>query len=94
MTGAVPEPVPGPVRRVVEKCQHRTGSELRRLVAADVEDEAERLRRRFHIHVCLISMSALLTLLSVWSLINAEILICTSIGLNSCQEFCDYVGRY
>jgi len=56
--------------------------------------EATRLRRRLHIHVCLLGVAGLLTFLGAVSFVDADMVVGISVGLNSVQEFLDYVGRF
>ena len=79
--------------REFEALCKRVDHRLEKLVLAD-EDEVARLRRRMHLHLCLIALATGLALLSVWSIVDASSAVCLTLGLNSVQEALDYVGRF
>jgi hypothetical protein len=76
-----------------KRCQKKSDERLHELVLCG-NDETARMRRRLHIHVCLLSLTGLVTLLAGMSLVNADIVVGSSVGINACQEFLDYVGRF
>lgn len=57
-------------------------------------DEAERFRRRLHIHVCLLCATTVLTLFSLAGTVSVYVVTSSSTGVLVVQEFIDSVGRF
>ncbi len=73
------------------------GLQLHKFVKTEEEaEEAEiaRMRRRFHIHVCVLSLSGLLTYLSLIGVVSVIVVTGTSTSLLVFQEYIDRVGRF
>jgi len=87
-------PDPVPLVADLRRARAKIDTELRIFVRADIDDEIARLRRRFHIHSCMIGCVAVLTFLSVFSVIDAATLVGSSVVLNGFQEWLDYIGRF
>jgi hypothetical protein len=87
-----PSPKPSLCEEAENLCK-RADASLKKLVLAG-EDEDARLRRRMHLHLCLIGLAASLALLSIWSIVDASSAICLTLGLNSTQELLDYAGKF
>lgn len=58
------------------------------------EEEAARMRRRLHIHLCLLCLSSSLTFLSVADYISITVLTSASTGVLAVQEFIDCIGQF
>lgn len=90
------DPKPPPKRKFCREAKDLCKTvehKLDHLVLAE-EDEQARFRRRMHIHLCMIGASALLALMSIWSLVDASSVIFMTLTVNSTQEFFDYVGKF
>jgi hypothetical protein len=85
---------PPPVRKDIEHVRVSIEHGVRKLVLVDAEDEVARFRRKMHIHLCLIGVALILTIMSMWSMVDAGSAICLTLGLNSAQEALDYMGRF
>jgi hypothetical protein len=85
---------PPPVRKDIERACKDIAKGFDWLVLKEAEDEVARFRRKMHIHLCLIGVAMILTIMSMWSIVDAGSAICLTLGLNSAQEALDYAGRF
>jgi hypothetical protein len=76
-----------------ETVRQHAGSVVHRLVLTEAE-EAEKFRRRLHLHLLMLSAIGLLTFLSLIDALNAACLISSTLGINTLQEALDYAGRF
>jgi hypothetical protein len=74
------------------RLRERCGLGLHEFVKADA-DETEKFRRRFHLHLCMLSITALALTLSVMSVIDSTMFIGLTVLANGTQEALDYVGK-
>lgn len=75
----------------------KLGLEMHRFVKTEEEAEEReiaRMRRRFHIHVCLLGVSAVLTYLSIVGVVSIIVVTGTSTSLLIAQEYIDRIGRF
>jgi hypothetical protein len=78
---------------LVKRLENRVTGTVHHVVLSEAE-EAEKFRRRYHLHLCFISAMTLLTFLSLVSIVSASCLIGVSMSLNALQETLDYAGRF
>jgi hypothetical protein len=81
------------VERAYHRCRDRLNLELHKFVLSE-EEETLRLRRRLHIHICLLGVSGLLTFLSMWNMISIAVVTGSSVTILTLQEWVDYIGRF
>jgi hypothetical protein len=87
-------PKPPPLIADFHRVGTRIDTELRVFVRADIEDEIARMRRRFHIHAALIGCVAVLTFLTAFSIVDATVMVGSSVCAQYIQEYLDYVGKF
>jgi hypothetical protein len=85
------------IKAALGRWYHRTrlklGAGLHKFVL-DGEEDAARMRRRFHIHVCLLGGSGLLTYFGVLGDVSSTTVTVLSPCLLVLQEGIDRVGRF
>lgn len=58
------------------------------------EEEVDRMRRRFHIHLVLLTAVMTLTFLSLLSMVSATEVVSAQFAVNLVQETIDRAGRF
>jgi hypothetical protein len=89
--------LPPPALPLYQRVKKRTDTEVNKLVMcgeAYADNEIARLRRRFHLHLSLIGCSAVLTFLMVFSILDATIVVSSSVCIQVMQEYLDMAGRF
>jgi hypothetical protein len=81
------------LERYYHKSRLKMGLALHRFVL-DEEEETARMRRRFHIHVCLLGASGLFTYFSVAGYLSLTLVTVVSPGFMVIQEYIDRIGRF
>lgn len=66
---------------------------LNRLVLSE-EEETVRMRRRFHLHACLLGVSGLLGYLAVVDVVSLTVVTLVSPTLLLGQEYIDRIGKF
>jgi hypothetical protein len=57
-------------------------------------DEDKRMRRRLHLHVCMLSVTGIIAGASAFSAVDGTVVVCVSAFCQYLQEYLDYVGRF
>jgi hypothetical protein len=76
-----------------KRCRNRTDTRLHAIVLCG-HDEPSRMRRRFHIHVCMLSLTGVLAGMAGFSMVDGTVVVGVSAVFNCMQEYLDYVGRF
>lgn len=77
----------------IDKALHKLDSGLHKL-ALDGEEEERRMKRRLHIHLCLIGVSGALSICAAFDIVSLTVAAGASLPLMGIQEWIDEIGRF
>ncbi len=81
------------LERAYHRMRDKLGLELHRFVRDEAED-VEKFRRRFHIHLCLLTVNGVVTYLSLVGIVSITLVTGCTTGVLVIQEYVDRIGRF